>query len=97
MLKRDWPGNFQRTIRDEQGLELGVMHFVPGEPVEVEGDQLDGIRKDIGPALQWCQLTPDGHGLGKPHDDQSKQPTPPPAPVEVEGDEAKHGRHRKHK
>ena len=94
MLRRDWPANFRRTIRDDNGLELGVMHFVPGEPVEVEGDQLKGIRKDIGAALVWCQLTPEGRGIGKPHADQSKQPTPPPAPVEVESDDTRRGGRR---
>ena len=47
------PGNntFHRSVRDENGAILRTLTFEEGVAVELEGDELDAVRKDIGPAL----------------------------------------------
>lgn len=51
MLKRDWPANFRRTIRDKHGKAVQVLEFVPGVAVEVTAKQLDSLSGDMGHAL----------------------------------------------
>ncbi len=47
------PGNatFRRCVRDEKGAILQTLVFEDGKPVDVEGDDLEAVRKDVGPAL----------------------------------------------
>lgn len=54
MLKRNWPGNFRRTITiGKKGKETKkVLEFSPGVPVELTAQEVDALRSDIGPALQ---------------------------------------------
>lgn len=54
MLKRNWPGNFRRTITTgKKGKETKrVLEFSPGVPVELMAAEVDALRKDIGVALQ---------------------------------------------
>ena len=54
MLKKDWPGNFRRTITiGKKGKEVKkVLEFTPGVPVELTPAEIEAVRPDIGVALQ---------------------------------------------
>ena len=54
MLKRNWPGNFRRTITTgKKGKETKkVLEFSPGVPVELTAAEVEAVRSDIGTALQ---------------------------------------------
>lgn len=54
MLKRNWPGNFRRTITTgKKGKETKkVLEFSPGVPVELTAAEVESVRSDIGTALQ---------------------------------------------
>jgi hypothetical protein len=53
MLKRNWPGNFRRTITiGKKGKETKkVLEFSPGLPVDLTAAEVEAIRPDIGIAL----------------------------------------------
>jgi len=53
MLKKDWPGNFRRTITTgKKGKETKhVLEFSPGIPVDLSAAEVEAIRPDIGIAL----------------------------------------------
>lgn len=53
MLKRGWPGSFQRTIT--VGKKTTRIRFEPGEPVELDSKQVEAIKADIGVALMPCE------------------------------------------
>lgn len=50
MLKRDWPGQFRRTVRIGKKTPE-VLVFTPGEAVELDAKQLDAVKADIGVCL----------------------------------------------
>lgn len=54
MLKKNWPGNFRRTITiGKKGKETKkVLEFSPGVPVELTAQEVEAVRADIGIALQ---------------------------------------------
>ena len=54
MLKKNWPGNFRRTIKvGKKGKETEkVLEFTPGEPVELTAQEVEALRSDIGVSLQ---------------------------------------------
>lgn len=54
MLKKNWPGNFRRTITTgKKGKETKrVLVFSPGVPVELTAAEIEAVRSDIGAALQ---------------------------------------------
>lgn len=53
MLKRNWPGNFRRTIIiGKKGKETKkVLEFSPGLPVDLTAAEVEALRPDIGIAL----------------------------------------------
>lgn len=53
MLKRDWPGNFSRTITTgKKGKEVTErLTFSPGVPVDLSAAQIEQLRPDIGVSL----------------------------------------------
>lgn len=51
MLKKDWPNDFHRNIRDGKGAILDTLKFSPGEPVDVPYDKLPAIAGDLFKAL----------------------------------------------
>lgn len=52
MLKRNWPGPFRRSVRDEDGNVVRLLTFAPGEAVKLQGeDEIDAVAADIGNAL----------------------------------------------
>jgi hypothetical protein len=53
MLKRNWPGNFRRTITiGKKGKETKkVLEFSPGLPVDLTAAEVEALRPDIGIAL----------------------------------------------
>lgn len=51
MLKKTWPGNFRRTVRDAEGQPRRVLEFAPGAPVELTEEEAAAVADDIGPAL----------------------------------------------
>lgn len=51
MLKRDWPGNFRRSVRGPKGEILHQYEFAPGVPVEIEPEHEKSLAGDIGNAL----------------------------------------------
>jgi hypothetical protein len=56
MLRRNWPGNFRRSIRNEKGEVLRVIEFAPGQAVEVLDDEMPSVQADLGHALQLVTL-----------------------------------------
>jgi hypothetical protein len=67
MLKKNWPGTFQRTIRGQDGVALRVVEFSPGVPVEItDQTEIDVLSKDVGPAL--LEVKVDKKGLPRPLD-----------------------------
>lgn len=53
MLKKNWPGDFRRTVTGgKKGKEYRkTLVFKPGEPVDLSAADLEGVRADIGIAL----------------------------------------------
>ena len=53
MLKRNWPGNFRRTITiGKKGKETKkVLEFSPGLPVDLTAAEVEALRPDLGIAL----------------------------------------------
>lgn len=53
MLKKNWPGNFRRTIKTgKKGKEVeSVLEFSPGVPVDLTPAEVEALRSDIGVAL----------------------------------------------
>ncbi len=49
MLKKNWPGNFRRTIGPPQ--DRRQLEFAPGVPVDLTAAEVDMLRADIGIAL----------------------------------------------
>lgn len=50
MLKREWPGQFRRVIRDDNGAPVEprrVLLFTPGESVEVDDCDMPAIADDV--------------------------------------------------
>lgn len=50
MLRRDWPGQFRRVIRDEEGKPVEperVLMFSPGESVECEDGDMPSLARDV--------------------------------------------------
>ncbi len=61
MLKKDWPGTFRRSIRDDKGKIISTLEFNPGEPVDISYDQLPAIEKDMFHALLPVTVDAKGH------------------------------------
>jgi hypothetical protein len=49
MLKKNWPGNFRRTIGPPQ--DRRQLEFAPGVPVDLTAAEVDMLQADIGIAL----------------------------------------------
>lgn len=48
MLRKDWGSVFRRTIKDAlTKLPVSYIEFHPGEPLEVDADQLESLQADI--------------------------------------------------
>jgi len=47
MLRRDWGSPFRRTIKDKTGTPIAQLEMAPGEPLEVDFDQLSALGPDI--------------------------------------------------
>ena len=54
-LKKNWPGNFHRTLRDAKGNASKVLEFSPGEIIEVNDDEFPQLSGDVGLALEVMQ------------------------------------------
>ena len=54
MLKKNWPGNFRRTVSiGKKGKETKkVLEFSPGVPVELSPAEVEALHSDIGVTLQ---------------------------------------------
>lgn len=66
LLSRTSPGSFRRSVRDALKHVVRVIEFTPGEPQWLEGEDLAAVRDDIGKALCYAELGPNGDPLGKP-------------------------------
>ena len=55
-LLRSWNGGFRRTVRDEDGQELDVLKFAPGEVLELDELEMAAIKDDLGKALEEVEL-----------------------------------------
>jgi hypothetical protein len=66
LLQRHWPGSFSRSVRDDKGAILTTLTFTPGDPQWLDGPELAAVRGDIGKALCYAELGPNGDPLGKP-------------------------------
>lgn len=53
MLRRDWPGPFQRTIKPDPANKSTwtTLYFQPGAPVDLDAATIDLLKDDIGKAL----------------------------------------------
>jgi hypothetical protein len=82
MLKRNWPGNFRRTITSgKKGKETKkVLEFSPGVPVELTPAEVEALRSDIGPALQPIEF--DEKARPRVISDEVEVDTPEEHPVE---------------
>lgn len=65
LLKPNWPGPFKRSVRGEKGKILKTITFVPGKPQWLDGDELAAVENDIGRALAYAAIGPNGDALGK--------------------------------
>lgn len=66
-LKPNWNGVFKRTIKGQDGKQVKVRTFTPGEVVGVEPNELPSLRRDIGNAIQPVEWS-DEHGKFRPID-----------------------------
>lgn len=55
-LKRGWPAEFRRSVRDAKGNLLKTLVFVAGEPQELADDELAAVTRDVGHALEEVVL-----------------------------------------
>lgn len=80
MLKKSWPGNFRRTIRDSKGKERRVIEFHPGDPVDVSRQEYEFLvaNGDLDSALQEVSL--DGKGRARPVAEQVPEEASEPVP-----------------
>lgn len=67
MLKRSWPGQFHRTVRDESGQPLRRLDFAPGEPLQLDELEHAACADAIPAALVYCAL--DEKGRARPVDE----------------------------
>jgi hypothetical protein len=54
-LKKNWPGQFRRSVKDATGETVSILEWSPSDPVPMEiTDELElaAIRNDLGKALQ---------------------------------------------
>lgn len=51
MLRRDWNGNFKRTVKPLMGGESRRLEFAPGEVIEITPEEVPAIMNDLGKAL----------------------------------------------
>lgn len=81
MLRRDWPGNFRRTIHTGKGkgAKTKVLEFTPGVAVEISPDDARAMKSDIGPALLAVEM------------DEKARPRVISEEVEPEGGDAETG------
>lgn len=56
-LKKNWNGNFRRSIRDEKGAVVFVIEFTPGENLQVDLNTFEQLRGDFGKALEVISET----------------------------------------
>jgi hypothetical protein len=66
LLKPDRPAGFGRCVRDDKKNIIARLDFRHGEPQWLEGAELEAVQKDIGVALCYAELGPNGDPLGKP-------------------------------
>ncbi len=83
-LRRDWPGNFRRSVIAEKKV-VRVLEWSPGEILELaEGPELDAVAKDLGKSLQEVVFST---VLGK----HVRKDACPPEPVEESADAGEEG------
>lgn len=51
MLKPNWGGNFQRSVRDADGQIIETLVFTPGDPMPLTDEQYEAVSRDIGNCL----------------------------------------------
>lgn len=56
-LKKTWPGNFTRSVKDDKGVVVTRLEFSPGEPMQVDVMTLKQLLPDIGRALELISET----------------------------------------
>jgi len=56
MLRRNWPGTFNRSIRDKNGKIKKTISFEPGVPVDLTEAELKAVSGDIGNSLQLVEI-----------------------------------------
>jgi len=66
LLKPERPAGFARSVRDANGNILRRLEFTHREPQWLDGDDLKAVQGDIGSALCYAELGPNGDPLGKP-------------------------------
>jgi hypothetical protein len=66
LLKPDRPAGFARSVRDKNNVVLKRLEFTHGEPQFLDDDELEAVKKDIGTALCYAAIGPNGDPLGKP-------------------------------
>jgi hypothetical protein len=69
-LRKDWPGNFRRTVRDSEGKASHIIEWSPGDIIEMKDEHERAATKDdIGKAL-----------VEKSAPIAKAEPVPPPEP-----------------
>lgn len=66
LLKPERPAGFARSVRDKNKVILKRLEFTHGEPQFLDGDELEAVKSDIGTALCYAAIGPNGDPLGKP-------------------------------
>lgn len=86
MLKKNWPGQFGRTVFDENGKPVKRLVFNPGEITQVNDTELAAITPDLGTAIWLMALDKTANGIRyKPTDDPEQARVPEAvAPVSPE-------------
>jgi len=79
LLAPTWPSTFRRTIRNESGEAVRVVEFKPAEPVVLSDDEFIAIADDVGKALCYAEISPEGKPLSKPARDQGELDIKPKA------------------
>jgi hypothetical protein len=59
-LKKNWLGPFRRSVRDEDGNQVELLKWTPGQVVDVTDEQLEFVLNDIGLSLIEVELDDKG-------------------------------------
>lgn len=86
VLPSGWPGEWKRTMRvedangnvvpvkDDAGNDR-VLRFSPGQPVELDADELEAVRDDVGKTIRIAkaETLKDGTLVGKMDDEATNK------------------------